>query len=480
MKGVFSMEALVAAIWASAALATPLIAERLDRRDDALCPPTYTTKNGMNFTSTCSHNNPNNDAEPVFSTNSMQDCMEYCSRYWGNGEGCFGVVWREDKKCWLRNSGTSFNTSSFVPLAGIHSALITTGELNSLDTKCPETDLSVHELEGTGIGYTVHCGKVISNYDTCWSGYPSCHQSPYTGWYHATSLSQCMDFCVQEHPLCRGVSYNPGMEIGFANCWPKTGFGSTLQTPDGDMGVFHSITITSLDQIDNTCPESSTYDSTNSKAFEIHCGQSNAGTNITSMHMSNVTGCMEECATAGNGCSGIVFDSSLTSGYENCYLQNTTSVISTFASGTYALLTGSSTPRPSNTSSTDNTGNTTEKKSSKAWIAGPVIGIILGIAIIAGAILFFRRRKAKFEIAGTSMQNPYAGSQHQRTQPVYSYAQYAGAPSEVQHDANYGQTSELGGTDVNEMATNGPRGGNGSAKYAHNSPIETQPRHELA
>ena len=42
------------------------------------------------------------DALSPFKTGSMEDCMEHCSRYWGNSEGCYGVVWNEDDtNCWL-------------------------------------------------------------------------------------------------------------------------------------------------------------------------------------------------------------------------------------------------------------------------------------------------------------------------------------------------------------------------------------------
>ncbi|KAF2791035.1 hypothetical protein K505DRAFT_351576 [Melanomma pulvis-pyrius CBS 109.77] len=459
------MESLLAAIWASAALATPLIAEPLLSRDVVTCPPTYTTKNGLNFTSYCEKNNPGNDALPPFLVSSMQECMEHCSRYWGDGEGCFGVVWREDQNCWLRTSNTT--SSNMIDDKGIHAALVVEGEMDPLDTKCPETDLSIHTLDGSpGIGYTVHCGKVVTGFDTCWSGYPSCLDAPYIGFYHATSLEDCLQNCVKEHPLCRGVTYNPSLKIGFANCWPKTGFGNTLQNPDTTMGVSHSATITSLDRIDSTCPSDKTYDASGNKAFDIQCGKVNAGTNITSVHMQNVTSCMDLCASSNNGCVGVVFDTSLASGYENCYLQNTTSVMSDLASGTYALLTGSSIPKSSSTNVP--ASGTTEKKSSKAWIAGPVIGVILGIALIAGAILFFRRRKAKSAVAvaggGFAEKGAEGSYAHQQAPPGYGHVGYTGAPPPMQQHGSYGAPSELGGSNVTELATGEY---NQSAKYAH-------------
>src|SRR4051812_33408189 len=69
--------------------------------------------------------NPNNDAQPPFVAGTMQACMEFCSRYWGKGEGCFGVVWRaEDKQCWLRNSNGTSTSNLGGTNQGIHSGYI--------------------------------------------------------------------------------------------------------------------------------------------------------------------------------------------------------------------------------------------------------------------------------------------------------------------------------------------------------------------
>jgi hypothetical protein len=377
--------------------------------------------------------------------------MEHCSRYRGDDEGCFGVVWRiKDKLCWLRNSNVS--SAGMIANSDLHSALVVPGDMDPLDTKCGMDDLSVHSLDNhPGIGYTVHCDKIISGYNDCFSGYASCEKSPYMGFYHATSLLQCMEYCVKEHPLCRGVSYNPGLEMGFANCWPKTGFTQGALT---DTINVHTLTITSLDRIDSSCPTESTYDA-NGKAFAIQCGKVNAGTNITSVHMSNVTSCMDLCATSNNGCTGVTFDSGLTSGYNNCYLQNTTQVISDQSSGVFAEITGSSTPEPSSTSGTI-AGFAEEKKSaSKAWVAGPVVGGILGIMLIAGAIIFLKKRKAKQGVAGVEKRE---------------------ANSYGQSHASY-ERMELGGTHIQEM---GPGDYHGTPKYTQMGPHGRSEPQELA
>lgn len=340
-----------------------------------------------------------------FTSNSMADCLEHCSRYWGNGEGCYGVVWREDNKCWIRNSNTSVSGLK-ESTDGTHSALIVSNTYEKIDTACPGTDLSTHTLNGvSGLGYTLHCNKVIGGYDTCWSGYPKpCWDAQHVdgvfiGFYHTKTLDECVRKCTDQSPLCKGVSWNPDYSIGFANCWPKTGSDdNAIATPPTKDGVIHSVVITSFDAVDNTCPTSNKYSTTNNNNFDIHCSQVNDGTNITQIHTQNITSCMDSCATT-NACVGVVFDSTLQDGFKNCYLKNTTSTISNKASATYAALSGSNIPSSSSTSTPNNSTSSSSSSSnnsssgSNAWIAGPVIGGVAGLAIVAGAAFWWNRRK---------------------------------------------------------------------------------------
>ena len=351
-----------------------------------------------------------------FESPSMEDCMEHCSRYWGKSEGCYGIVWRGDKKCWIRNSN--------VTVAGlkdstedIHSAMIAQNTYAKLDTSCPGTDLSTHTLDGVpGLGYTLHCNKVIGDFDTCWSGYPRpCWDvqhvdGAFVGYFHTKTLEECVRICTDQSPLCKGVSWNPDYSIGYANCWPKTGYGNDkIVTPPTSQGIIHSVAITSLDLPDKECPTDKTYSTTSNNNFNINCGQTNEGTNITNVHSLNITSCMDTCAST-EKCVGVVFDTTLQDGFRNCYLKNTTSTVSDRANASFALLAGSSipssTPSPSSTPGTSNSNNPSGgSSSSKAWIAGPVIGGLLFLAILAGALFWWRRRNAASPAAGG--KNPY-------------------------------------------------------------------------
>lgn len=406
----------MALIWASAALATPLMAGPIPsfdlevrhsdleiRQSSRTCVPSYTSKNGLNFTTYCNQNNPFNDAYQPFATSTMEECLERCSRFWFNGEGCFGIVWAADNRCWIRNSNTT--KSGIRPSTGDHSAFVDLSQMEPLNTACPGNDLEVKTLSN-GVKYTVNCNKDIPGaYDTCWRGYPQCYPNPFQAFYHATSLEECLSFCMKEHPLCLGAIYNPGLELGFANCWPKTGFPQgTLPTTEQGKGMIHSATITQIEPTDKTCPKDSLYGSKAGKAFQIHCGQANSGSNITSIHTQNVTACMDECATSDKGCVGILFDSSFRDGFSNCYLQNSSLVISDQPSATYAALTNSplpstsGSPAPSGSGSasgSNSNSNTSSSSTSKAWIAGPVLGGLAALALIGCIIFWWRRRKSQ-------------------------------------------------------------------------------------
>ncbi|KAF2726728.1 hypothetical protein EJ04DRAFT_480129 [Polyplosphaeria fusca] len=420
----------------------------LEVRQDAnsACPPSYSTRNGMNFTTYCNQNNPFNDAMEPFLVGTMQECMDRCSRYWGADEGCFGIVWREDQNCWIRNSSVTLDTLE--PDQGIHFAMVEAKDMEPLDTDCPAADLSTHTLDTSGddIGYTLHCGKDISgDFDSCWDGFP-CFGLDYLdgkfrSFYHATSVEDCLHNCIKEHPLCRAVVYNPDLKMGFANCWLKDGFKDFLSPGPNDKRILHSAAITNLDRIDTTCPTDTKYTSQNKAQFDIQCGQTSSGTNLTSVHRQNITSCMDACANSDRGCVGVIFDSTLQDGFRNCYLQNTTNVLSKEPSATYAALSGTSSASPGQGG--NNPSTPSSSSSSKAWIAGPVVGGILAIAILAAAIIWWRRRKAK-----TAALEGYA------TAPPYS--PYHGAQMQA-------APSELGGDTARELAATEHK----PVKYAH-------------
>lgn len=81
-------------------------------------------------------------------------------------------------------------------------------------------------------------------------------------------------------------------------------------------------------------------------------------------------------------CKGVVLDMSLSYGYDNCYLQNVTGEANHGANATFALR-----------ASTDNSSS--GGSGSKAWIAGPVIGIVAVLALLVTLGLYWRKRRAR-------------------------------------------------------------------------------------
>jgi hypothetical protein len=259
------------------------------------------------------------------------------------------------------------------------------------------------------------------------------------------------------------------------------------------MGTIHTATINSLDYIDTKCPSSSTYTASSGSqtTYEVHCGKVNNGVNITSLHLTNVTACIEACASISStqNCTGVVFDSSMQGGYENCYLQNTTGVVNDQAQATYAIVAGSglSTEGPAS-SSRSGTGSDVEggKGKSKAWIAGPVIGVVAGLALVGAALFFWRRRKASVSAsaakrgldatddhdkppAGVATAPPPHALQHQDTALSYGAAPAYTPFTPVEQNQNQNQ---------NQVKAGGP-GAFSYAQVQQHGPVEMHGETEI-
>jgi len=429
------------------------------RYSAARCGSPFTTLNGANYTTYCDQNIRNNDAPTeAIQLDSFAECIEHCSRFWGPGEGCFGVLWVDpDNICYMKNSSATVDLLE--PNPHRYTALIERSEMEGFDETCPHEDLSTNTLPGVhGMQYTTHCGQMIKANVADFYGYPHL-EGNYQWFYHAESLDECMQICVDSQPLCTAVSWNPSMVIGFANCILKTGDDSGY-TDSLDVGagiiLFHSAVMTQIDQIDTKCPDRESYTAAagtaDAKGFEVHCGRLIPGTNITSLHMQNITACMDACAEENVGCKAILFDSTLKGGFNNCYLQNTTSVISEQPGATYAVLLDAEIPSSSPSSSSGASKDSNDDSSpSKAWIAGPVIGGLVALALIGFAAFWWRKRKA------TKLANG-------EKSPYNRESMYGAVPPEY-----------VDAPDSDTVRSELP----GSVKYAHNHGPRSEPQ-ELA
>jgi hypothetical protein len=184
----------------------------LSKRAANTCSSTpYTSPVGLQFAPNCHSNIAGSDFEfpTTLLTADLYDCIRHCSLH---SPLCYGVSYNfNDSHCYLKNSsvvGATIKGDDTVT----HSALVSpTSQFNALDSTCPFTDSSTQKTND-GMSFKISCGKDINGGDYC---PPSTNSSCPV---HASSLSDCMNQCSSSHPLCTAVTYNPGMENGYANC----------------------------------------------------------------------------------------------------------------------------------------------------------------------------------------------------------------------------------------------------------------------
>jgi hypothetical protein len=324
------------------------------------------------------------------------DCMDACSM---NRPPCYGVSFSTiNGTCFLKDSSVTLDNA--VAADGFQSALARSSQLSPIDTSCPYLSNS-YQTTADGMEFEILCGLDMGGYgDYCPDNDVTCPK-------HTDTMEECLEYCSISHPLCLGVSWNPDMLAGYPNCYLKND--PSAGTPAPDVGFTTHSALARLPQANISCPTNATYISSNSKSFELTCNEGRSGSsNFTSYHDANLDGCINTCATsAGQDCVGVVYDASMTEGYENCYLLNSTGVPNTVTNSTFALV-SSSKSIPSPTSLPRSSGS-----SSKAWIAGPVIGGLLGIVLLIGFILWRRKRSTRMHQPERSMPSLDYDAAHQ-------------------------------------------------------------------
>ncbi|KAI9726408.1 MAG: hypothetical protein M1834_009036 [Cirrosporium novae-zelandiae] len=368
------------------------------RREDDTCPSgTYTSPDSLTFTTYCDTNLPGNDLYLYSeSIDSVERCMDYCSTY---QPLCYGIAYNiPNGKCYLKNSSLTADT---VSENITHSAIANATQLESYDTTCPYTDSSIQNTTAaTGdLPFQIYCGKDMENSDY---EPTNVNYSP----YHADSLQECMQLCAESHPLCYAVSWNPDMEQGFANCYPKNAVGSMTNRNSGY--VCHTA-VAQLASVGQSCTNNATYTATSSSEFLVTCNSNIAGNDLNAVHATSISNCIETCNTT-SACVAIAYDSTLADGFQNCYLKNATTAIPTSSTNfSSAVLTKSSSSSSSASSSSASSSNSSSSSgSSKAWIAGPVIGAVAVVALV-GVLGFCRRRRRSRRAAGQGAEAAVGG-----------------------------------------------------------------------
>ncbi|KAL4903364.1 hypothetical protein BDW74DRAFT_179782 [Aspergillus multicolor] len=374
----------------------------------ATCPSTstYSTPNGLNFTSHCDRTiDPSaySSDDPITST-TFTDCMNTCST---TSAPCYGIIFAErNSTCFTLTNGTVATEDNLASSDSTDIALVEpTSQLDGVDTSCPFSNNTLQTTE-SGLDFEIKCYNDMIPYG---------HYCPWNlvddPWckLHTDTLEECMEYCAEAHPLCRAVTWNPDLGNGFGNCYLKD-FNGTLVSGEHEEGyVIHAALVQLPILLDENgdeaaaCPSQLNYTSTTSlqvrKDFEIRCYESRSGTgNLTTIHTATLEACMDRCASYDpiadsesnfgvetGECVGVVFDRTMAVGYENCALLSDVGQSKGEISSTFARITAAIDP------SDEDEGS---GSGSKAWIAGPVVGGVAGVVILGAGVWWWRRRKS--------------------------------------------------------------------------------------
>lgn len=382
----------------------------------------------------------------------MEACMDRCSTI---RPLCYGIAFNhDDGTCWFKNKTFTYQSAAATESTDTHLAVARRSDLQGYATDCPYNNGTVHEINGAN--FTVHCNQDILGADYCPMEALNCL-------YHTDSLDDCMNLCTTSITQCSGVVWNPDMKKGFGNCYPKFNITAGFVARNNENtinGISHSA-ILNYPKIRDTCVSAKVLASSNGTGYTLTCDQDRAGNDLTHYHDTNLTSCIDTCEqyTVGT-CVGVVFDTKMESGFENCYLKsgigtpnpNREGYILALKGGT--VKSGNSTDGSGDNSGNDNNGNDNNsnggsKGLSGGAIAGIVIGVVAGLALIAGAVWFFlRRRKSQAQKAAPAVPDKHdphhSGVAYNQLHPGHeSYKSYNGAYAPpYSQDAKYAQPQQ--------------------------------------
>jgi hypothetical protein len=299
----------------------------------------------------------------------------------------------QNQTCSFKGFDVNTTLLSITDTDNVHSALTNVTEMWPIDTDCPYENNP--NVTISGFSFQILCDQNMGGYGDF---------LPWGQTYgrHISTMGDCMQLCVDAHPLCVGVSWNPDKKSGWSNCYLKNsqdGVPAVANTTP----VTHSGLLLNLPPIDPCSGPGQIVN--NNQTFNTTCLEGRVGSsNFTSFYSPKIENCVGQCAT-NDSCVGVLYDNSFHEGIKNCYLLNATGSASTPQNFTYAELVSSdtsapvappststgATSTPSSDGSSGSSGNS-GSSSSKAWIAGPVIGAIAAVAIVAAGWFWWRRR----------------------------------------------------------------------------------------
>lgn len=243
---------------------------------------------------------------------------------------------------------------------------------------CPYTNGSI-QTDQNGMQYQILCDTRHkgNNFD------PDIREAYQP--FHAATMEECMKYCSDNSPLCYGVLYSEGLDVGYRNCWAKNKNATTVA--DSLVSDGGSATAIGLLSVNSTCA-GSTYTAGNSAQFNTSCDMGGSGPDIKRVHTSNFEECIDECANYrpqnGNSeCRNAMYQPNSEDGFLNCYLKYGLDNVTSQAQWHLAVL----------ASSGSGPGGDDDSGSNAGLIAGAVVGPVVGIALIAGAVFWWLRRR---------------------------------------------------------------------------------------
>ena len=326
--------------------------------------------------------------------------------------------------CYCKNRGV-LSTDS-VSNDMVHTALTVNVNL-APNSQCPYANASTQDAADGG-QYEILCDEdMVLVDDLCPSTSPT--YSGNTGDLgttcptHANDLMDCMDQCSAAHPLCVAVSFNPAMSYGYGNCYFKSNVSAaSIETWNSPNDTRHMAVLNqNAWGLNLSCTNGSTYVSPNQAEFKVVCSQNIYGDDLVQLHMQNLSACADACATYSNksglACVGAVFDSTLLTGYQNCWLKSGSEDFASQGGLHWAELskaatsTSLATKAPPSPSSSPLVSSPSLAKTVKGLSAGLAVFVVLGLAASVLAFIFWRRlrrlqRRPEQSRTAQSIQTP--------------------------------------------------------------------------
>lgn len=340
--------------------------------------PSFTSSKGLQFSLYCHQDLPGTGHIGNAGADNVEDCLNQCSMHPANacGAAAFDSIAR---RCYFKD--TTVTEATLLPREGYTIGVANRTQYQSLPTTC--TSNGANRKAQNGLEFTVYCDQGFIGYDACPDDEPECRA-------HTESLDECLDVCSTLHPICTGVGWDPLLKSGYLNCFPKNTtarkFDNARYKADDGSQCAKAL----LEVYPDDCPAAinGTVVASNKNSFQLSCGEDRPGNNITAQHANSLGACVDSCATYTNAsCIGAVFDLGMVNGFENCYLKSEVGFTVNQSGFTFALRQANS-----NASIPDNSNfpQPQRQSSSKAWIAGPVIGAIAVIGMILAGLWWCR------------------------------------------------------------------------------------------